>query len=340
MCVKGNDYDIIEEYLRYKKKHFEIFEKEYESKFDDYRNENVDEKEKDINEKLSNIRLHKIIKQIELDHLTWDFDAVTLYPSSMWDEKSIYPKMGTGYAFTRNMIEELLEKFNNQAFTQGSVFLKIKFYNPKNLVVQHLPIKERVKKIEINHMRNEYIIDTLTSVDIHEIVKIGGRVIETCEGVIYRENFKVSPFRKVIDKLFALRQNNKDESNDVMQLLVKLLKNSLYGENIRKDIKEKFARKSEAWMMTEYVERVKVYWRISGINNIVEMIVDAGLEDEVKTLNSMLLHLGSFIYQTVKELSTISFMLSMDFIQTMSMTKTLIAYTLIAKIGINWIEWV
>ena len=44
-----------------------------------------------------------------------------------------------------------------------------------------------------------------------------------------------------------------------MALLVKLIVNSLYGENIRKDIVEKVAWKSEAWMMTEYDERVKAY---------------------------------------------------------------------------------
>ena len=67
---------------------------------------------------------------------------------------------------------------------------------------------------------------------------------------------------KVIDKLFAVRQKYKDENNDVMQLLVKLLMNSLYGENIRKDIEEKFACKSETCVQTEYDERVKDYWRI------------------------------------------------------------------------------
>ena len=257
--VKGNIYDIIEECLRHKKKHYEIFEKEYESQFNDYRDEDVEENEKYINEKLSEIRLHKIIRRIELVHLIWDFDAVSLYPSVMWDEKSIYPKIETGYAYTRDMNNELAEKFNNQTFTRGSAFLKIKYYNPRDLIVQHLPIKEKEKKIEINRMRNCYIIDTLTSVDIQEIVKIGGKVIEIYEGVIYRENFKVSPLRKFMDKLFALRQKYKNEGNDVMQLLVKLLMNSLYGENIRKDIEEKFACKSEYWMMTEYDERVKDY---------------------------------------------------------------------------------
>ena len=85
-----------------------------------------------------------------------------------------------------------------------------------------------------------------------------------------------------------------------MQLLVKLLMNSLYGENIRKDIEEKFACKSEAWMMTEYDERVKDYWKISGIICIVKMIDDAGLEDEFKKLNTMPLHLDTFVLSNSK----------------------------------------
>ena len=89
------------------------------------------------------------------------------------------------------MNDELVEKFNNQTSTQGSAILKIKYYNSKNSIVQHLPLEER-EKIEINRMRNGYIIDTLTSVDIQEIVKIGGKVIEIYEGIIYRENFSIT----------------------------------------------------------------------------------------------------------------------------------------------------
>ena len=275
LAVKGTVYDTIEAYIEYKNKHFILYEKEYENQFNDYRHENVEEKEKYINEKLSNLRLHKIIKRIELIHLLWDFDAVSLYPSAMRDENSIYPRIETGYVYTKDMNDELVDKFNNGHFNQGSAILKVKYYNPKNLIVQHLPVKEKEKKIEINFMRNGYIIDYLTSFDIQEDVKIGGKVIEIYEGVIYQKNFKVSPFRKVIEKLFALRQKYKDEGTDVMQLLVKLLMNSLNGENIRKDIEEKYACKSEAWMMNEYDERVKDYWKISGINYIVKMIDDA-----------------------------------------------------------------
>ena len=218
----------------------------------------------------------------------------------MWDEKSIYTKIKTGYAFTTEMNEELVEKINTGNFTKGSGILKIKFYNPKNFIVQHLPVKENENKIEINRMQNGYIVDTLISVDIQEIVKIGGRVKEIYEGIIYRKKFKVSPFRKVIDKLFALRQKYKDGNNNAMQLLLKLLMNSLYGENIRTDIEEKFACKSEAWMMSEYDERVKDYWKISGINYIVKMIDDDRLENEVKKLNTMPLHLGVFVLSNSK----------------------------------------
>ena len=77
----------------------------------------------------------------------------------MSDEKSIYPRTEIGYAFKPDMNDELVEKVNNQIFTQGSAMLKIKYYNPKNLIVQHLPVKEQVKIMEINRMRNGYIVD-------------------------------------------------------------------------------------------------------------------------------------------------------------------------------------
>ena len=104
------------------------------------------------------------------------------------------------------MNNELVEKFNTQTFNQGSAILKINENNPKILFLQHLPVKERVNKTVNNRLRNGYIVDTLTSVNIREFVKIGGKVIEIYEGVIYREIFKVFPFKKVNDKLFELRQ--------------------------------------------------------------------------------------------------------------------------------------
>ena len=144
-----------------------------------------------------------------------DYDATSLYPIAMWDEKSVYPKIETGFAFKPHMNNVYVETFHNQTFNEDgdeSAVSTIKYYNPPDLIFQHTFTKQRkVKKIEVNRMRNGHIIDTLTSVDTQEIVKIGGKVIQIYKGVIYRENFKVSPFRKVIEKFFASRQKYKDE---------------------------------------------------------------------------------------------------------------------------------
>ena len=67
----------------------------------------------------------------------------------MWEENSIYPRIETGCAFTPDMNDELVEKLNTSNFNQRSAVLKIKYYNPRDIVVQHLPVKEREKKMTL-----------------------------------------------------------------------------------------------------------------------------------------------------------------------------------------------
>ena len=187
------------------------------------------------------LSIHKELSKLDSNKTQMDFDATSLHPSAMWDEKSVHPKIEIGFAFKPHMNDVYVEAFNNQTFNEDgneAAILTIKYHNPPDLIFQHLPIKEKDKKIEVNKMRNGFIVDTLTSVDICEIVKIAGKVVEIFEDVIYRENFKVSPFRKVNESLFTLRKKYKDEKNDLMQGLVKLIMNSLYGVQIRKDINE------------------------------------------------------------------------------------------------------
>ena len=225
-----NVCEIIDKYFEYTNKQRKIIEDEYDSKFKDYRDIDVEEKTEHINKELNKLPIHKKLQKLNHNDVMMDFDATSLYPSAMWDEKSVYPKIESGFAFKPYMNKTYVEAFNNETFNQDgdeSAILRIKYYNPPNLVFEHLPVKEKVKNVEVSRMRNGYIIDVLTSVDICEIVKIGGKVVEIYEGVLYRENFKVSPFRKVIEKLFALRQKYKDEHNDLMQGLVKLIMNSL-----------------------------------------------------------------------------------------------------------------
>ena len=194
-----------------------------------------------INKKLYMLLSHNQLSKLEFKKTQMDYDATSLYRSAKWDEKSVYPKIEFGFAFKPHMKDVSVETFNNQTLNQDgdeSVILTIKYYNPPDLIFRHLPVKEKVKKIEVNRMRNGSIIDTLTSIDIQAVVKIGAKMIEKCEGVIHRGNFKISPLRKVIENLFALRQKYKDAKNDLMQGLVKLIMNSLYGVQTLRDINE------------------------------------------------------------------------------------------------------
>ena len=113
------------------------------------------------------------------------------------------------------------------------------------------------------------------------------------------------PLKKVIDNLFELRQKHKDENNDVMQLLAKLIMNSLYGEQIRKYTEVSYQCKSEMWIMTEYDERVLDYQKNNFGNYIVKLKDDEGLQDDVKKVNTMPLHLGVFVLSNGKRIMNI-----------------------------------
>ena len=212
--VNGNVSDLLEKYFKFLNKNEKQYGKEFDSRYDDYRDINEKEKTEYMNKKLNKLPIHKKLSKLDSNKTQMDFDATSLYPSAIWDQNSVYPKIETGFAFKPHMNDIYVEAFNNQTFNEDgdeSAILTIKYYNPPDLIFQHLPVKEKVKKIEVNRMRNGYIIDTLTSVDIQEIVKIGRKVVGIYEGVIHRENFKISPFRKVIEKVFDLRQKHKDE---------------------------------------------------------------------------------------------------------------------------------
>ena len=55
-----------------------------------------------------------------------DVDAVSLQPSALWEENSIYPRTETGYVLTRDLNDELVERFITVNFTQGNAILKCK----------------------------------------------------------------------------------------------------------------------------------------------------------------------------------------------------------------------
>ena len=68
------------------------------------------------------------------------FDAKSLYPSAIWAENSVYPRIETGFVFKTHMKRTYVDAFNNQTFNQDgneSAILGIKYCNPPDLIFQH-----------------------------------------------------------------------------------------------------------------------------------------------------------------------------------------------------------
>ena len=110
--VERNIFVIIEAYSKKKNKHLENIQKEYESKFDVYRDIIEEVVEKRINENICKLPIHQLLNLSKIKKLLWAFDSVSLYPSAIWDEKSIYPRSETGYSLSEDMNDELVNNFN------------------------------------------------------------------------------------------------------------------------------------------------------------------------------------------------------------------------------------
>ena len=191
-----------------------------------------------------------------------------------------------------------------------SAFLTIKYHNRENLIFQHLAIKEKIENPyknnrfeEINRMRNGIIIDTLTSVDIVEIVKCGGVILEVFE-VFFCHNLEYNPYTEFVTDMFQKRDMFKSQGKDLLQNLAKKIGLSVYGGNIRKDINEEYKCVTENWMRENFDDRVKEWFPLKNGNLIVKLEDDEGVDDydKAKSINTMSSHFGSYILSHSKRL--------------------------------------
>ena len=130
--ITGNDSvcEIIKKYFEYTNEQRKIIEDENDSQFEDYRDNDEEERIEHINKQLNKLPIHKKLQKLYLnDDVMMDSDATSLYPSAMWDENSVYPRVKTGLAFIPHMDNVYVEAFNNQTFNQDgdeSAILRIK----------------------------------------------------------------------------------------------------------------------------------------------------------------------------------------------------------------------
>ncbi|ESP00195.1 hypothetical protein LOTGIDRAFT_173354 [Lottia gigantea] len=224
----------------------------------------------------------------------------------MSDLDSEYPRAESGRPFLPEEEKEFVKLFNKQKFRPKTAILTVWFDYPKNMFFQPIPAKDKItftnkegKKETGNKIRfrNDFCHDVLTSVDIQEIVKAGGRIIRILDGIVYEENFKTPPYRDYILILRDLRNKYKREGNIVGSNCMKLLGNSLYGKSIQKDIFTTRHLWNEAILQANFDSRVKTYEKINDTQSIVETEIE---EKEITTEDSKSTrltpsHLGSFV---------------------------------------------
>ncbi|ESO97167.1 hypothetical protein LOTGIDRAFT_174553 [Lottia gigantea] len=163
------------------------------------------------------MEVHSRLKKIKCTKLI-AFDANGLYASAMSDLDSEYPKAESGRPFLKEEEKEFVKLFNEQKFRPRTAILKVWFKYPTNMFFQPIPAKDKITftNKEGNketgtkiRFRNGFCSEVLTSVDIQEIVKAGGRIVKIKDGIVYEENFKTPPYRDYILILRDLRNKYK-----------------------------------------------------------------------------------------------------------------------------------
>ena len=79
----------------------------------------------------------------------------------------------------------------------------------------------------------------MTIVDIVEIVKCGGNILEVYEG-FFCHNLVYNPYIEFVIDTFEKRDSFKEQERDLLQNLAKSIRLSVYGGSIRKDINEEY----------------------------------------------------------------------------------------------------
>ncbi|ESO85255.1 hypothetical protein LOTGIDRAFT_176066 [Lottia gigantea] len=150
--------------------------------------------------------------------------------------------------------------------------------------------------------RNGFCHDVLTSVDIQEIVKSGGKIIRILDGIVYEENFKTPPYRDYILILKELRNKYKKEGEVVASNCMKL-SNSLYGKSIQRDRNTSLHLWNEKTFRLNYDKHVNKYDKLNDSQYIVEINEEEKEFVAPKDFTRLTpTHLGTFILSHSKRI--------------------------------------
>ena len=134
----------------------------------------------------------------------------------------------------------------------------------------------------------------MTSVNIVEIVKCGGVILEVLDG-FFCYNLEYNRYTEFVTDMFEKRDKFNSPGKDLLQNSAKKLGLSVYGGNIRKDINEEYKCVTEKWMRENFDGRVKEWFPLKNGNLKVELEDDEGVDDydRARSENTMPSHFGS-----------------------------------------------
>ena len=81
--INSNVCEILDEYFEYTNKQIKIKEDEYDSQFNDYRDNDEEERTEHINKELNKLPIHKKLQKLNLNDVMIDFDATSLYAGAL-----------------------------------------------------------------------------------------------------------------------------------------------------------------------------------------------------------------------------------------------------------------
>ena len=147
---------------------------------------------------------------------------------------------------------------------------------------------------EINRFRNGDITQHLTSVDIKEVVRSGGYIVEILEGFIC-DILEYIPFKRFIKDLTEKRIKFREENKTLLQTINKKVSKSGYGGCIRKDIEESCKCVTQSWMKTENHDSVIERFPLKNGNIMVKIKNKEGVHDESISKKSIIYHVNWFV---------------------------------------------
>ena len=143
----------------------EIYYKEkYEARFGDYRRINIRKLEEYVDRKVARIPVSRQLAVINKSDLLVSSDYNSLYPSAKAHPDSKRPKIETAKAIRPEDSDYLCELFNNGEWKNlnKTGFFKVKYYNPENIVFQHMSVKKTYSTI--------VKIDTKKLIDLEMVI--------------------------------------------------------------------------------------------------------------------------------------------------------------------------